>query len=627
MKEVLLLSMPFGALGRPALGISLLKARLTELGVASDIRYLMFPFAELVGYEEYFWISSEIAYTAFAGDWTFTHALYGERPEVEKRYISEVLCGTWQLDRFAIRRILRVRSLVPHFLDHCMATLPWEDYAVVGFTSTFEQNVASLALAKGIKAAHPQITVVFGGANWEGEMGRELHRQFPFVDCVCSGEAEQSFPALVEQVLDGETMDHPGSTIRGIVYRENGESIHTGLGHPIREMDELPIPDFSDYFHGLAQSTVAASVIPVLLFETSRGCWWGAKSQCTFCGLNGGNLAYRSKGAERALEELAYLVGRWRIDLVEVVDNMLDMRYFHDMLPALAQSQRSVSLFYEVKANLTRRQLQLLREAGVDRIQPGIESLSDHVLKLMRKGTTALRNIQLLKWCKEYNISVDWNILYGFPGETQEDYDAMLDLLPCIRFLTPPHTCGPVRLDRFSPYFNTPEEFGLVNVRPIPPYKYLYPFDDKSLSRIAYCFDYDYEPEVDPTGFASKVIAYTEDWRHAPEAGTLSSVPGTDGTLALIDTRHNATQPEFLLPGMETVAYEYCDTLHSSDAVARHLHSLFPEAGFTEQQIVNFLDSLVANKLMVTDGVHYLSLAIPVNPVCAASRYQETQPS
>ena len=619
MKKVLLLSMPYGAIGRPALGISMLKARATELGIACDIRYLAFPFAELVGYEEYCWISSEIAYTAFVGDWTFTQALFGERPDVEERYVSEVLYGTWQIEPYDVQRILRVKSLVPHFLDHCMATVPWEDYTVVGFTSTFEQNIASLALAKRIKVAHPQIVVVFGGANWEGEMGHELHRQFLCVDFVCSGEAEESFPALLGQLLDAEKTGHPRDTIRGIVYRKNNESIYTGRADPIRDLDELPIPDFGDYFHDLAQSTVAASVVPVLLFETSRGCWWGEKSQCTFCGLNGGTLAYRSKGAERVLEELAQLVDRWQIDLVEVVDNMLDMSYFGDVLPALARSQRSVSLFYEVKANLTERQVRLLRDAGVDRIQPGIESLSDHVLKLMRKGTTTLRNIQLLKWCKQYNIAVDWNILYGLPGETQEDYDAMLDLLPCIRFLTPPHSCGPVRLDRFSPHFNAPEQFGLVNVRPIPSYKYLYPFDDEILSRIAYCFDYDYEPDVDPTGFASKVMAYVEDWQHAPEAGTLSSVVGTDGTLALIDTRSNATQPQTLLSGMERAAYEYCDTLHSSDEVARQLHEVFPEEEVTEQQVVNFLDSLVANKLTVTDSVHYLSLAIPVNPVRAAS--------
>lgn len=615
MSKVLLLSLPFGSLDRPALGISLLKARLAEQDVACDTRYLTFTFAELVGCEEYRWISSEVAYTAFAGDWTFTHALYGERPEAEKRYIHEILCKTWQLDESAISRILHVRSSSTYFLDYCMDIVPWEEYAIVGFTSTFEQNIASLALAKRIKAEHPKIAIVFGGANWEAEMGYELHKQFTFVDYACSGEGEQSFSALVQCIMAGEKVDCHGSAIRGIVYREESKSVYTGQADLFCQMDELPIPDFSDYFRDLTQSTVASLVIPILLFETSRGCWWGAKSHCTFCGLNGGNLVYRSKSATRALDELEYLVDRWKIDFVEVVDNMLDMRYFHDLLPALARTQGSVSLFYEVKANLTRRQVQLLREAGVDRIQPGIESLSDHVLKLMRKGTTALRNIQLLKWCKEYNIIADWNMLYGFPGERQEDYDGILELLPAIRFLGPAYSCGPIRMDRFSPYYNRAAEYGLINVRPIASYYYLYPFDDQSLSRIAYSFDFDYEPGIDPSSNASRMIEYIEDWRREPEMGTLSLVLGPDDTLVLVDTRSNATQPEFKLSGMEKAAYEYCDSLHSGSAVIRYLHKVFPDVQFTDQEVLVFLDSLVANKLMVTDGVHFLSLAIPVSSV------------
>src|SRR5437763_12356394 len=116
MKRALLLSMPFGALERPALGISLLKARLAESGVACDVRYLTFTFAELVGCELYQWMTYELPYTAFAGDWSFTQALYGERPESDGRYVQEVLRGAWRLDPAAIDRILHVRSLTHYFL-------------------------------------------------------------------------------------------------------------------------------------------------------------------------------------------------------------------------------------------------------------------------------------------------------------------------------------------------------------------------------------------------------------------------------------------------------------------------------------------------------------------------------
>lgn len=612
MKRVLLICMPFGSLDRPALGISLLKARLEEQGVVCDIHYFTFAFAEFIGRQEYLWMCSDVPYTAFTGDWMFTHALYGERPKVEKGYVEEILRETWKLDDDAIRLILRARSFAPHFLDHCLEAINWGDYAVVGFTSTFEQNIASLALARRIKAAYPNIAIVFGGANWETEMGLEYHKQFKFVDYVCSGEGEQSFSALVQCILSGKDVDGLNKPIRGIVYRSEEESIFTGQAALISQMDDLPIPDFSNFFQDLSQSTVAASLIPILLLETSRGCWWGAKSHCTFCGLNGENMAYRSKSSTRAFDEMSYLVDKWKIYFVELVDNILNMKYFEDLLPALAQEEEKVSIFCEVKSNLTRKQVQLLREAGVIHIQPGIESLSNHVLKLMRKGTTALRNIQLLKWCKEYNITADWNLLFGFPGETREDYEGILELLPSIRFLRPAYACGPIRMDRFSPYYNSPEQFGFLNVRPIASYKYLYPFSNDSLSRIAYYFDFDYEHDVNPTGYSAKVREYVEAWQRDPETGTLSAELRPDDALALVDTRSNATQPEFILSGMGRAVYEYCDELHSGKAVIKYLHRDFPEVQFTDQHVLNFLASLVNNRLMVTDGSYYLSLAIPL---------------
>jgi ribosomal peptide maturation radical SAM protein 1 len=611
MNKILLLSMPFGAMERPALGLSLLKARLVEAGFVCDVRYLTFAFAEFIGQQDYQWMNYEVPYTLFPGDWSFTRALYGERPALDQHYVQKMLRETWRMKETEIERIVRVRSMVPQFMDYCMSTIPWQDYAIVGFTSTFEQNIASLALAKRIKTKYPQIMTVFGGANWEAEMGQELHRQFPFVDYVCSGESEESLPALAKHVLAGRSPGTSPEAIPGIIYRDHeGQSIYTGPPDMIREMDRLPYPDFSDFFRDLGQCMVATPLVPTLLFETSRGCWWGAKSHCTFCGLNGGSMAFRSKSPKRALDELEYLVDRWQTDLVEVVDNILDMKYFQSVLPALARSGRSLQLFYEVKSNLSREQMKLLHEAGVNRIQPGIESLSDHVLKLMRKGTTALRNIQMMKWGQEYNVSVEWNILYGFPGETAEDYRLTMELLPAIRFLRPPCATGPIRLDRFSPYFNNPADYGLVNVQPMLIYHYLYPFGKESLSRIAYYFNFDYAPEVNPNGLADEVIAYAKDWQSNPERGTLRSLSRPDGKLTLLDTRSYACLPELTLEGPERAIYEYCDELRSTQFIIRYLRESFADISFADQRVIDFLDSLVANKLMVTDGTNYLSLAL-----------------
>ena len=68
----------------------------------------------------------------YARDWTFTTALYGARPQSEAGYVEEILRRTWQLAESDIAHVLRIRSLVPHFLDYCMATvdrLAWDPTA------------------------------------------------------------------------------------------------------------------------------------------------------------------------------------------------------------------------------------------------------------------------------------------------------------------------------------------------------------------------------------------------------------------------------------------------------------------------------------------------------------------
>lgn len=604
--KVLLVSMPFGALERQALGVSMLKACLTRAGVDCHIRYLNFDFAGLVGAHDYVWVAHQVPYTAFAGDWCFTGQLYGEQPTREQEYVGRILRGEWNLSDPDIRRLLRIKATTGVFLDHCVAAVDWETYDVVGFTSTFEQNIASLALARRIKQCAPRVQIVFGGANWEGEMGLELHRQFPFVDFVCSGESEQSLPALVECIRRKEAP----AGVAGVVYRAGDTSVATGAGRLVENLDELPVPDYEDYFRDLAASGANADVLPVLLFETARGCWWGAKSHCTFCGLNGGAMAFRAKSQARALSELKQLTRAWNVTMVECVDNILDMRYFQEFLPAVAAEGMGLQLFYEVKANLSRRHVKLLAEAGVHRIQPGIESMNDHVLALMRKGTTALQNIQLLKWCREYDVTSEWNLLYGFPGETGDDYRDILELLPALRFLGPPSACGPLRLDRFSPYFDHPAEFGIHRQRALASYAYLYPFDADTLRRIAYYFDFDYAPDSDPRGFAAGVIHYVQEWRANPERGVLTASRREDGQLLLVDTRTTATTPTLVLGGLEQAAYEFCDRAHTMDAVQVHLRHCFPDASFGPPELRAFLDSAVANQLMVRQRDKYLSLAL-----------------
>src|SRR4030095_5227998 len=117
----------------------------------------------------------------------------------------------------------------------------------------------------------------------------------------------------------------------------------------------------------------------------------------------------------------------------------------------LAARNLGIELFYEVKANLNKEQLSLLRAAGITAIQPGIESLSDIVLQIMRKGVSALQNIRLLKWCRQLGISPHWNLIWGFPDEPPAEYQRMAELVPLITHLTPPVGSSKIQIHRFSP--------------------------------------------------------------------------------------------------------------------------------------------------------------------------------
>ena len=324
---------------------------------------------------------------------------------------------------------------VAPFLDACMAAIDWSQCAVVGFSATFQQTMPSLCLARRIKQLRPETKIVFGGAACQGPMGIELLRLFPSIDYVFLGEADITFAPLVEQILDGGPV-HPAP---GVIGRQSpGAVLPPACGdlpaggetqpHLVRDLDQLPYPDFDDYFARLRSSPLAAGIEPLLFHETSRGCWWGEKHHCAFCGLNGQSLAYRSKSPQRAVDELRWLVDRHGVRRSCAADNIFDYRHFDTLLPMLRDEGVGLKFECELKANLTRRQVQQLLDAGLGAAQLGIETFITPVLKLAGKGANAIQNLQTLKWFSEAGIEVKWNFLYGFPREDPADYARLLDI-------------------------------------------------------------------------------------------------------------------------------------------------------------------------------------------------------
>src|SRR5271154_3025621 len=314
MLRTVLLNMPFISLGRPAIGISILKARLAEEGIPCSVKYGNLLFAERVGIEAYTLINDRLGNWMYAGEWLFSEQVF---PDINRSpYIASL---REHLSESEFDTVMGLRNEVGPFLEACFEQFDLASYDVIGFTSTFEQNLASLALARLIKDRYPEKTTVFGGGNCEGVMGLELHRQFRWIDYVCSGESENSFPALVRALSVGT----PITGLPGLVYRHENESKLAAQPDRVHDMDGQPDPDYDDYFAALQGLEIGPQIKPTLLIESARGCWWGAKSHCTFCGLNGTTLTFRAKSAARVYAELRRQKERYGVKHFIGVDNIM----------------------------------------------------------------------------------------------------------------------------------------------------------------------------------------------------------------------------------------------------------------------------------------------------------------
>jgi ribosomal peptide maturation radical SAM protein 1 len=610
--RVALVSMPFGTTTRPSIQLGLLQAILGRHRIPATSHYLNLPFAARIGWEVY----EKLVWMRFVGEWIFARAAFGDSAPETERYLdafAEDLPRRCELlgRGPGFLRDLRERE-APAFVERCVDVVAWNEYDVVGFTSTFHQNCAALALARSLKSRYPRLITVFGGANFEDEMGLEYVRALPWIDYAVVGEGDEVFPALLERLAAGET----GTGLPGVASRAGDGVVFGGRAPLVHDLDALPEPDYSDFF-----AAATAVQVPEVLagdtalpFESARGCWWGAKHHCTFCGLNGAGMTYRSKSPARVLEGMDALARRYGSRRLEAVDNILDPRYLAEVFGRFAEERKGYRLFYEVKVNLTQEQLRVLAEAGVRRIQPGIESFSTHLLRLMRKGATAMQNVRFLKWAEAYGMEVTWNVLLGFQGERPEDYERQLAVLRLIPHLQPPAGVDRLWVERFSPQFDRPEAFGIHDLRPEPDYAYIYP-DHVDLMRIAYFFDYD-APGTLPPETHGPLKEHIRWWReakraqHPPYLGYVNHA----GRVTILDARRPDAPVVHVFEGRAAIAHEYCGpTYHTAAQVLAHLrehHRVDADLEAVRGDLAEF----VSAGLMLEEDGRYLSLAVPVKP-------------
>lgn len=605
IKNALLISMPFYSLRTPSLQISLLASIARERGFVVDTLHLNLDFASLIGFELYEALCHHRG--PEIGNWLFSiAAFFDEAPDSEARFTQEFPEVREAMLEFGLdaRALVSIRDqVVPTFLNKAMGQTDWQSYQVVGFSCTFQQNTASFALAKRIKERFPAVVTLFGGANFEGAMGREFVRGVSCIDYAIQGEADEAFPQFLETLTQGGLPQ----TVSGVISRHAPNAIEA---QPFERLDALPVPNFDEFFDRAA----ALGLIPTsdqsswaLPFESSRGCWWGQKHHCTFCGLNGQTMVFRQKSSARLLDELATQNKRHGVNKFTAVDNIMPMSFFNDLIPRIISDSIDYDLFYEVKSNLTRPQVEALSLAGIRSIQPGIESLSSHVLHLMDKGVSAAQNVNLLRWNNYYGVDVVWNLLWGFPGETKEDYEMQLALIPHLAHLQPPDSANRLWLERFSPLYNDRSRFPVKDIVPERSLRFVYP-KHLSLNEVAYFFDHVFYDELDEA-FFDPIVQAVDNWK---EAWSRTVRPRliyrqSPGRLEIEDGR-SPSSPK--LYSLDTPLSEIYALISERPLSAGHIKQSLGLVDNTED-IASALDLFVHKGLVMRDQSLFLALALP----------------
>ena len=610
MNQIALISTPWPLFNRPSIQLGALKAfviqELPHLQVHAHHFYL--SVAGALGYDLY----GKISEKTWLAESLYAALLYPERMATIKRFWKRRSSRVYLSKNTDFNDIYRVLKMISTpLLDH----ETWDRYLLAGLSICFGQMTSSLYFIREIKQRAPDIKIVVGGSLCAGDMGVSILNTFPEIDFVASGEGEVPLVSLIKS-LEGSQGHAPESPIPGLLSRH--EKAGPGDVSQVPNLDELPIPDYSDYFKRLRSHSLDKMFLPRLPMEISRGCWWQKKmsphggSGCAFCNLNLQWQGYRAKSNDRVIEELEALSNEYQILSLSFMDNLLPARELEPLFKRIQGLGKDFRFFSELRATTTRKVLAAMGAAGMGEVQVGIESLSSGLLKKLNKGTTAMDNMEIMKNCETPGFpTLTGNLILCFPTSDKQDVAETLDNL-AFAFPFRPLKGIPFWLGYGSSVWQMPHDYGIKKIRNHPFYSHLFPPEVLRGLRLmiqGYQGDVRYQNRL-----WRPVREKLEEWRKAylgvhQTGGAGPILSYQDGLEFMIIRERRAGKDDMThkLRGTSRKIYLFCQTQRSMSQIL----NTFP--GFEEEKIGAFLRMMIDKHLMFNEGDLYLSLAVPTH--------------
>jgi len=288
--------------------------------------------------------------------------------------------------------------------------------------------------------------------------------RIPGLSALVAGEVELQLPAIIDTLLTGGDV----AAHEGVMVRDHAGQPRGRVAPPLQELDAVPYPDFSDF----PWAAYPNRIVPVV---TGRGCGWGA---CTFCSdiTSSAGRTYRSRSAGNVLGELAQHHQRHGVSRFVFTDLKLNssVPMWRSIIDGMQQAAPDAQWIAAVHAGteadngLSDADLRAAARSGCARLTTGLETGSQRIADLMKKGTQLEGISAFLDGAARAGISSRCTMILGYPGETADDVHASAAFLARHR-----HAIERVSLNRMQVITGTtlhralkrrPERFGVFRI-------------------------------------------------------------------------------------------------------------------------------------------------------------------
>ena len=285
-------------------------------------------------------------------------------------------------------------------------------YDIVGITVMTFTLLDALKVARIVKKTNKNTRLVFGGPHVHIFPDETIH--LPDVDYLVLGEGEQTFKELLDHIDDTKKL----KTIRGLVFKENGGVVNTGLRDFIQDLDELPFParhltPYRKYSSLLARRT------PVTTMMTSRGCPY----KCSFCDRPQLGKKFRARSAQNVVDEMEECV-KMGIHEFIIYDDTFTINKQRVKEICAEIIRRKLDIGWDIRArvdSVDESLLEKLKRAGCRGIHYGVESGTTKILKILNKRITIPEIEEAFSMTKKQGIMTLAYFMIGNPTETEED--------------------------------------------------------------------------------------------------------------------------------------------------------------------------------------------------------------